>query len=78
MVQVGDIKISDIFYKIQKFLRTEWAPIITTNGIKFLMAGHFQNKPYCLKTFFLGLERLQYLNRFYFHIKIQTNQIFLF
>ena len=34
--QVGDIKISDIFYKIQKFLRTAWAPIITTNGINFL------------------------------------------
>ena len=37
--QVGDIKISDKFYKIQKFLRTSWAPIITTNGINFLMAG---------------------------------------
>ena len=40
--QVGDIKISDIFYKIQKFLRTSWAPIITTNGINFLMAGPLQ------------------------------------
>ena len=37
--QVGDNKISDVFYKIQKFLRTSWAPIITTNGINFLMAG---------------------------------------
>ena len=37
--QVGDFKISDIFYKIQKFLRTSWAPVITTNGISFLMAG---------------------------------------
>ena len=36
--QAGDIKISDIFYKIQKFLQTEWAPIITTKGINFLMA----------------------------------------
>ena len=35
--QVGDNKISDVFYKIQKFLRTSWAPIITTNGINFLM-----------------------------------------
>ena len=32
-------EISDIFYKIQKFLRTSWAQIITTNGINFLMAG---------------------------------------
>ena len=39
--QVGDIKILDIVYKIQKFLRTSWAPIITTNGINFLMAGPF-------------------------------------
>ena len=40
LFQVWDIKISDIFfYKIQKFLRTLWAPIITTNGINFLMAG---------------------------------------
>ena len=37
--QVRDIKISDIFYKIQKFLKTSCAPIITTNGIKFLMTG---------------------------------------
>ena len=37
--QVRDIKISDKFYKIQKFLRTSFAPIITTNGINFLMAG---------------------------------------
>ena len=37
--QVGYIKISEIFYKIQKFQRTSWAPIITTNGIYFLMAG---------------------------------------
>ena len=37
--QVRDIKISDKFYEIQKFLRTSWAPIITTNGINFLMAG---------------------------------------
>jgi hypothetical protein len=36
--QVRDNKISDIFYKIQKFLRTSWAPIITTNGINFLIA----------------------------------------
>jgi hypothetical protein len=40
---VGDIKISDIFYKIKKFLRTSWAPIITTNGINFLMAGPLSN-----------------------------------
>ena len=40
--QVGDIKISDILYKIQKFIRSSWAPIITTNGINFLMAGPFQ------------------------------------
>ena len=33
------MKISDIFYKIQKFLRISWTPIITTNGINFLMAG---------------------------------------
>ena len=39
---VGDNKISDIFYQIQKFLRTSWAPIITTNGISFLMAKPFQ------------------------------------
>ena len=38
-VQVRNIKISDIFYKIQKFLRMSWAPIIPTNGINFLMAG---------------------------------------
>ena len=37
--QVGDIKILDVVYKIQKFLRTSGAPIITTNGINFLMAG---------------------------------------
>ena len=43
--QVGDIKISDIFYKIQKFLRTSWAPIITTIGINFLMAGPLSS--YC-------------------------------
>ena len=42
--QVGDIKISDIFYKIQKFLRPSCAPIITTNGINFLMAGPL---PFC-------------------------------
>ena len=41
--QVGDIKISDISYKIQKFLRTSWAPIITINGINFLMAWPLQN-----------------------------------
>ena len=35
--QVRDIKISDIFYKIPKFLRMSWAPIITTNGINFFM-----------------------------------------
>ena len=39
--QVGDIKISDIFYKIQKFVTTSWAPKITTNGINFLMAWPF-------------------------------------
>ena len=42
--QVGEIKISEIFYKIQKFLRTSWAPIITTNGINFLMARPFGTK----------------------------------
>ena len=42
LVSVGDIKISDIFYKIQKVLRTSWAPIITTKGINFLMAGPFK------------------------------------
>ena len=36
---VKDIKISDIFYKIQKFLRISWTPIITTNGINFLMSA---------------------------------------
>ena len=36
---VKDINISDIFYKIQKFLAASWASIITTNGINFLMAG---------------------------------------
>ena len=35
---VEDINISDIFYKIPKFLRTPWALIITTNGLSFLMA----------------------------------------
>ena len=39
---VWDIEISDIFYKIQKFIRISWAPIITTNGIHFLMAGPLQ------------------------------------
>ena len=41
--QVVDFKISDIIYKNQKFLRTSWAPIITTNGINFLMSGPFKN-----------------------------------
>ena len=41
-LQVGDIKISDIFYKVQKLLRMPWAPIITTNGMNFLMAGPFR------------------------------------
>ena len=36
--QVGDMKISKIFYKTQNLLRTSWSPIITTNGINFLMA----------------------------------------
>ena len=43
--QVGDFKISDIFYKIQKFLWTSLAIIITTNGINYLMAGPFGNLP---------------------------------
>ena len=43
--QVGDIKISEIFYKIQKFLRTSWAPMITTNGVNFLMAGPLPSQP---------------------------------
>ena len=40
---VGDIKIPDIFYKIQKFLKTSCAPIFTNNGINFLMDGPFRN-----------------------------------
>ena len=36
---VKRIKISDIFYKIQKFLKTLLASIIATNGINFLIAG---------------------------------------
>ena len=32
---IEDINISDLFYKIQKFLRPPWALIITTNGINF-------------------------------------------
>ena len=31
------INISDIFYKIQKFIRTPWAIIITTNGLNFFI-----------------------------------------
>ena len=51
--QVGDIKISDIFYKIQKFRRTSLAPIITSNGINFLMAGPFHKFSGFLKTYFI-------------------------
>ena len=36
---VKEIKISDIFYKIQKFLGISWTPIIITSGTNFLMAG---------------------------------------
>ena len=42
-LQVEDIRISDIFYKIHKFLRTSWASIITTTPINFLIAGHKYN-----------------------------------
>ena len=38
---VKDINISDIFYRIQKFLTASWDSIITTNVINFLMAGPF-------------------------------------
>ena len=36
---VEDINISDIIYKIQKFLGTQWASIITTSPINLLIAG---------------------------------------
>ena len=42
--QVGDNKISEICYNIQNFLRTSWAPIITTNGINFLIAGPLEQQ----------------------------------
>ena len=58
--QVGYIKISDIFYKIQKFLRMSGAPIITTNGINFLMAGPLQ------LTSFSGFEAMNNMNEFKF------------
>ena len=40
---VGDIKITDIFYKIQKFLKTSFAPIFTTKGINILMEEYYLN-----------------------------------
>ena len=48
---VKRIKISDIFYKIQKFLKTLLASIIATNGINFLKAGPLGNQV-CLETTF--------------------------
>ena len=47
---VLDIENSDIFLKIQKFLRMSWAPIIKTNGINFLMAGPLRLKPSPVNT----------------------------
>ena len=38
---VKDIKISDIFYKIQKFLKISWATIIMTYGIHFFWVEQF-------------------------------------
>ena len=40
-LQVDNVKIPDNFYKIKKFFRVSWAPIITTNGINLLMARPF-------------------------------------
>ena len=37
---VKEIKIADMFYKIQNFLRISKATIITTHGITFKMAEH--------------------------------------
>ena len=54
--QVEDIKISDAFYKIHKFLRTSWAPIITNNGINFLMARPFRIHHFPLPSLFLNLQ----------------------
>ena len=34
---------SDIFYKIQKFLKPHAPPIITNNGINVLMARHLMS-----------------------------------
>ena len=41
---VEDIKISDMFYKIQNFLGTPWASIITIYLIKLLSTGPFVNQ----------------------------------
>ena len=53
---VEDIKILDIFYKIQNFLGTLWASIITTYLIKLLSTGPFRKKitfwqTHCCKHF---------------------------
>ena len=49
---VLDINISDIFIKIQKFLRASSASIIKTNGINMLIAGPLKTTtPSWLKCF---------------------------
>ena len=52
-----DIRTSDIFYKIQNFLRTSIASIITTTFINFLIARLFQDNP--LSRLAVGKEKLE-------------------
>ena len=67
--EVIDIKIPDIFYKIEKFLKTSWAPIITINGINFLMAGPFEKNPaygrHQLSRLMLLVEPIQNKTRYF-------------